>query len=573
MSIDLAPRLADAAVRALALGVATFVGLLLFRVRSPAARHATWTLMLAGMLLQIPLGLLAPTVTLKTLPTLPAGIRPMVPPRVPGSTLIRKAITSSPRLAIKTRTEHTSGTGRSNGTLATYVYLVISILLFVRMAVGSRGLRRVLRSARPISDLGSEIYESALLVAPGSVGWLRPKILLPQDWRNWDCEKLRAVLVHERAHIRRRDWLIRFTSHVNVCVFWFHPLAWWTERELARLAEEACDDVALSEINDRDEYAAALVDVARAAAAGGGVLNWRIISMARGSNVVRRVNRILDLRIQVPKPFGHLAWATLLACGLPVIYLSAAVVLTPTNQDVTLLRHTAVLTSPARPASEPLLLKKQSPMRMIAQGNTNQLRETVPPLVPSRSGDLTLTMCILIDNSGSMRNKREAVKAAALALVKSSKPGDRVCVVNFNDEVYYDLPHGEDFTGNIEEMQDALTHIDSRGGSAMRDAVRASIGHLQQAARDERKVLVVVADGNDNSSTISQEHLVNEVRDSGVRVYAIGLAGDDDPHQAAAARLALRQLAEVSGGRDYYPKDLAEVESISPEVANELRKR
>jgi hypothetical protein len=319
---------------------------------------------------------------------------------------------------------------------------VISILLFVRMAVGSWGLRRVLHNARPISDLGSEIYESVLLVAPGSVGWFRPKILLPQAWRNWDSEKLRAVLAHERAHVRRRDWLIRFTSHVNVCIFWFHPLAWWTERELARLAEEACDDVALSEINDRDEYAAALVDVARAAAAGGGVLNWRIISMARDSNVVRRVNRILDRRIQVSKPFGRLAWATLFACGLPVIYLSAAVVLTPTTRDATLLRHAAVPIPPAKPASAPLL-KNPSSMRMIAQGVTNQPPKTAPPLVPSRPRDLPLTMCVLIDNSGSMRNKREAVKAAALALVKASKPGDRVCMVDFNDEVYYDLPHGE----------------------------------------------------------------------------------------------------------------------------------
>jgi hypothetical protein len=572
MSIDLVPRLADASVRALALGLATFVSLLLFRVRSSTARHATWTVMLAGMLLQIPLGLLAPTVALKALPALPSRIQPLIPPRVMGSPLISNAITPSLGRATNTRTEPTSGTMRSNGTLATGVYLVISILLFVRTAVGSWGLRGVLHDARPISDLGPEIYESVLLVAPGSVGWLRPKILLPPAWRNWDSEKLRAVLAHERAHIRRRDWLIRFTSHVNVCIFWFHPLAWWTERELARLAEEACDDAALSEINDKDVYAAALIDVARAAA-GGGVLNGRIISMARGANVVRRVNRILDRRIQVQKPFGCLAWATLFACGLPVIYLSAAVVLTPTNRDAIPSTHAAVLIPPARPASEPLLLKKQSPMGMIAQGATNQAPKTASPPVPSKPGEATVTMCIVIDNSGSMRNKRQAVKAAALALVKASKPGDRVCVVNFNDEVYNDLPHGEDFTSNIEEMQEALTHFDSRGGTAMRDAVRMSIGHVQQAAREERKVLVVVADGNDTSSTISQEHLVNEVRDSGVRIYAIGLAGDDDPRQAAAAKEALRQLTEVSGGRDYYPKDLAEVESISPEVANELRKR
>jgi beta-lactamase regulating signal transducer with metallopeptidase domain len=113
--------------------------------------------------------------------------------------------------------------------------------------------------------------------------------------------------------------LVRFASHVNVCIFWFHPLAWWIDRELTRLAEEACDDIALSEMEDRDDYAAALVDIARAVAAGGGVADWRVISMAKGSNLVRRVNRILDRRGQVPKPFGRLAWLTLFASSLPVI--------------------------------------------------------------------------------------------------------------------------------------------------------------------------------------------------------------------------------------------------------------
>jgi VWFA-related protein len=171
-----------------------------------------------------------------------------------------------------------------------------------------------------------------------------------------------------------------------------------------------------------------------------------------------------------------------------------------------------------------------------------------------------------------MRNKREAVKAAALALVKASKPRDEVCIVDFNDEVYFDLPHGEDFTGDIEEMEKALTRIDSRGGKAMREAVRMSIDHVQQTGHGSRKVLVLITEGNDTSSTISQAQLLSKVRDSGVRVYAIGLAGEDDPRKAAAAGLALRQLAKVSGGLDYYPRDLEEVERISPAIAEELRR-
>jgi Ca-activated chloride channel family protein len=164
------------------------------------------------------------------------------------------------------------------------------------------------------------------------------------------------------------------------------------------------------------------------------------------------------------------------------------------------------------------------------------------------------------------------VKVAALALVQASKPGDEVCVVDFNDEVYYDLPHGEDFTSDIKEMEEALTRIDSRGGKAMRNAVRMAIDHVGQTAHSYRRVLVLVTEGYDTASSVTQEQLLGIVRNSGVRIYGIGLVSEDDPRRAGAAKLALGQLAEASGGLAYYPGDLAEVESISPEIANQIRK-
>jgi hypothetical protein len=220
MPIDLVPQLVSAAIRAFALGLITFVGLLLFRVRSSAARHATWTVVLAGMLLQIPLGMLAPTVPLRVLPALPAPIRLRVMESARISLPPAQTITPSSHA----RTEQKGRWVSSSGTL-TGMYLAISLLLFIRMTLGFWGLRRILRHAKPIPNLGHGILESALFVVPGSVGGFRARILLPRAWRDWDAVKLRAVLAHERAHIRRRDWLVRVASHVNVCVFWFHPLA------------------------------------------------------------------------------------------------------------------------------------------------------------------------------------------------------------------------------------------------------------------------------------------------------------------------------------------------------------
>jgi beta-lactamase regulating signal transducer with metallopeptidase domain/Mg-chelatase subunit ChlD len=560
MTIDLVSQLVSAAIRAFGLGLAAFAGLLLLRVRSSAARHATWTVVLVGMLVQIPLEIVAPTVPLKVLPTVPARIQP----RVMESARISKSA-PTPASASHPRIEQKEKWISSSSTL-TGVYLVVSILLFARMALGSWGLRRILRDAKPIPNLSPGIFESVSIRIPGSVGYFRARILLPPAWRDWDAVKLRAVLAHEQAHVRRGDWLIRVASHVNVCIFWFHPLAWWLERELTRLAEEACDDAALFELEDREQYAVTLVEIAHAAAADGGVLNWGVVSMAKESNVIRRVNRILNRRFSIPKPFGRLAWVTLFACSLPVIYLSAAVKLVSENRDSTVLEHAVV---PARPAKEaPAALWKPKPAGLVAQAAPNQgLRPA--PLTPSRRLDPPTSMCILIDNSGSMRDKRARVEAVALALVRASNPHDEVCIVNFNDEAFID----RSFTSDIKKMEGALTRIDSRGGSAMRDAVRMLIDYIQQKAQNGRRVLVVVTDGNDTSSAVSQEQLLGKVKDSGVLVYCIGLLNEDDPDHAGAAKLALEQLAEASGGLDYYPKDLADLESITSEIAHEVRKQ
>lgn len=183
-----------------------------------------------------------------------------------------------------------------------------------------------------------------------------------------------------------------------------------------------------------------------------------------------------------------------------------------------------------------------------------------------RHEDVPVALGIIIDNSGSMRENRPAVNDAAINLVKASNPQDEVFVVNFNDEYWLD----QDFTGSIPKLQDALQRIESRGGTALYDAVVASAEHLKKSARLEKKVLLVVTDGEDNASRESLEQAIKRLQaGNGPTVYTIGIFGAD--RRQKRARRALQEMAEQTGGIAFFPKDLSEVQNISRTVAHDIR--
>jgi len=184
--------------------------------------------------------------------------------------------------------------------------------------------------------------------------------------------------------------------------------------------------------------------------------------------------------------------------------------------------------------------------------------------------DVPVALGLVIDNSGSMAPRRAQVEAASLALVEASNPVDDVFVVNFNDEVYLDMPPGVDFTHKLDVLQQALKRIDSRGGTAMRDAIQMSVQHLKRSRLD-KKVIVVVTDGNDNYSEIALDELVKSAQQGGVLIYSIGLLAEEEPRAAHEAKRALETLAEATGASAFFARDVTEVDRLAHQVAQDIR--
>ncbi len=189
------------------------------------------------------------------------------------------------------------------------------------------------------------------------------------------------------------------------------------------------------------------------------------------------------------------------------------------------------------------------------------------PIKIFRREDVPVSLGIIIDNSGSMRDKRVKVETASADLVKNSNPQDEVFVVNFNDEAFLDVP----FTNDIKKLEQGLARIDSRGGTAMRDAISMSIDYMKETGKKEKKVLLVVTDGNDTASTGTLEKVVAKAQRSEILVYAIGLLNEEERREAKKAKRALDEMTTASGGLSYYPKDLTDVDKIALQVAHEIR--
>jgi len=269
-----------------------------------------------------------------------ASPAPSIQKRV-GAALVT-ALGQPQRLPLRRAERWRSWLASSWPLVAVAFYLLVAGVMLGQLAVGFWVSRRLKRLSKPVGErrvlamvleqstrwgleTPPELAESPAVAVPVTLGVWRPIILFPSAWRAWSEEKIQAVLAHELSHVVRRDALTRALAAIHRSVFWFSPMAWWLERHLAGLAEQASDDAALRTGADRIFYAKVLLGFYQDLQSALGRVRWEGVAMTSAKQARRRVDRILDSSRRLSAGLGKPAWVALALLAVPWIYLLAAV--------------------------------------------------------------------------------------------------------------------------------------------------------------------------------------------------------------------------------------------------------
>ena len=192
--------------------------------------------------------------------------------------------------------------------------------------------------------------------------------------------------------------------------------------------------------------------------------------------------------------------------------------------------------------------------------------KTLQTIISLQHQDTPVSIGLLVDDSGSMSDKRSAVTSAALDLVKASNPQDETFVINFSDRAFLD----QDFTSDLSELQKGLSHLSLSGGTALFDTVVTAADKMERSATRPRKVLIVITDGDDNSSKLTLADAIHRVQDmQGPIVYSIGLLFGSN--KSRHAKHDLQAISSETGGIAFFPGSLKDVDAVAAEVARDIR--
>jgi len=186
------------------------------------------------------------------------------------------------------------------------------------------------------------------------------------------------------------------------------------------------------------------------------------------------------------------------------------------------------------------------------------------------SEDAPISVGVVFDCSGSMGHKLEKSRLAVAQFFKMANPEDEFFLVQFNDSAQLVQP----FTTSLEEIQNHLAFTQSKGRTALLDAVYLAL-HEMKKAKNPRKALLLISDGGDNNSRYTETEIKNLVKEADVQIYAIGIyepvGGRSRTPEEMAGPGLLTEIAEQTGGRQYQVENLTELPDIAAKIGVELR--
>jgi beta-lactamase regulating signal transducer with metallopeptidase domain len=570
--------LLEAALRATVIAVVAAAVLWSLRVRAAAVQHRVWTVVALAML-ALPLAIAwAPDVSLRVLPPTYSEALSAVAPSdsvTAAMTPIEPAIGLEP--AIGRRVELTPAPPWNWRPWLIAIYFAGAAVLLARLAIGTVRVRLLAREATVVQSL----LTSAHIATPFTFGLLKPRVMLPEGWQRWSDARLAVVLDHERAHVARRDPLVQWLALLNRAVFWFHPLAWWLERHLAALAEEACDAAVLARGHSPADYSEHLLELARLS--GRRPMQNLVATPMPGSALSTRIAKILDGGVARPRSRSAAAGAAALAT------LAAAVLGT-----VTLAQEPASPPRTQQPASPPRTQQPASPPRAQQPAAPSRAQQ---PTAPPRGQEAAERRSLLdiyelaLANDPAIREAEAEYRALtaaqsqapnAVARATAEREAVRQALVIRVAESYFGVFAAEGKLAHQEVTREALSRQleqaqrrfevglipitdvqESQGGfdqavanaltaqralAAAEDALRNVVGEPVGGLRPLAEDLPLVPPNPNNAEAWIETALQRNPELLSTRIRAENADGDDEARRAAREdleRLARRTEAET----------------------------
>lgn len=364
----------ECVVRATLIAICTAVVLSILRVKAARVRHSVWASVVVLMLALPVWTAWGPKAVLRVL-------NPAATPAMSQSTIAAETLALLPeQLPAATKPPGSPWTWRS---ILIAAYLLGFCVLLARLAIGTVRARLLIQRA---GNRDGRLTSDAC-ATPVTVGWLNPAVILPERWQQWPQAQLNAVLSHEGEHARRRDPLVQWVALLNRAIFWFHPLAWWLERRLSALAEEACDAAVLARGHDPLQYSEYLLEMARVVRRTGARVDVMGMAMP-GTSLPQRIRRIVEDGLPQGISRARTVCVAMACAVVSTVFVAGAVGYTQARSE-----------GPARtPAERPTAITPLSPTAvrkrptvLLAQAQTNPARPN-PSAAASDSGSVSGTV-------------------------------------------------------------------------------------------------------------------------------------------------------------------------------------